>query len=62
MSEPVAAKVLVVEDNRTMLALMQYYLSKDFTVFLAGPLKKHSKCFSGSNCTRSYRIKTLGTA
>ncbi|WP_157775418.1 GGDEF domain-containing response regulator [Melittangium boletus] len=35
MSEPVAAKVLVVEDNRTMLALMQYYLSKDFTVFLA---------------------------
>jgi diguanylate cyclase (GGDEF)-like protein len=35
VSEPVAAKVLVVEDNRTMLALMQYYLSKDFTVFLA---------------------------
>jgi diguanylate cyclase (GGDEF)-like protein len=35
VSEPVAAKVLVVEDNRTMLALMQYYLQKDFTVFLA---------------------------
>jgi diguanylate cyclase (GGDEF)-like protein len=35
VTEPVAAKVLVVEDNRTMLALMQYYLQKDFTVFLA---------------------------
>ncbi len=35
MSEYVAAKVLVVEDNRTMLALMQHYLGADFTLFLA---------------------------
>ena len=35
MSEHVAAKVLVVEDNRTMLALMQHYLGADFTLFLA---------------------------